>query len=96
MVLQLPTWLVFLSISREGHIEDKGLFPGLKAGRVKIRKNYLDREKKSSDKKIFSRPDEIVGAWRNSKVVGDVWRWEVVHLVVEKNASPKNKFEMQK
>ena len=86
-------------MSREGHIEDKGLFPGLKAGRVKIRKNYLEREKKifcRPDEKILSRPDEIVGAWWNSKVVGDVWRWEVVHLVVEKNASPKNKLEMQK
>ena len=33
-------------MSREGHIEDKGLFPGLKADRVTIRKNFYRTRKK--------------------------------------------------
>ena len=39
--------------------------------------------------KVQLRPDEIVRAWGNAKVVGDVWCRKVVHFIVEKNSSPE-------
>ena len=39
--------------------------------------------------KFQIRPDEVVRAGGNSKVVGDVWCRKIVHLIVEKNSSPE-------
>ena len=73
-----------LSIRREGHIEDSGRFPGLVADKI-----IRGRSSLKEGQKVQLRPDEVVRAGGDSKVVGDVWCRKVVHLIVEKNSSPE-------
>ena len=75
---------------REGHIEDSGRFPGLVADKI------IRRRTKGQRKHLLVelRPDEVVRAWGNAKVVGDVWCRKVVHLIVEKNSRAGECFQI--